>query len=88
LVIDCHVHLHGESQADAVTRLLRCMDRLGVHQACICLGDRLVAQPDAAELRRQNEWAASTVALAPDRLIGFVYASPNHPDLSLDLIRQ
>jgi predicted TIM-barrel fold metal-dependent hydrolase len=78
----------GESQADAAARLLRCMDRLGIDQACICLGDRLVVQPDADELRRQNEWAASTVALAPDRLIGFVYASPNHPELSLDLIQE
>lgn len=91
MVIDCHVHLHcreGECQADAVGRLLRCMDRLGIDQACICLGDRLVVQPDADELRRQNEWAATTVALAPDRLIGFVYASPNHPELSLELIRE
>ena len=91
MVIDCHVHLHcrpDESQDDAVARLLRCMDRLGIDQACICLGDRLVVQPDAAELRRQNEWAASAVALSPDRLIGFVYASPNHPEVSLELIRE
>lgn len=88
-MIDCHVHLmcrQGECQADAVGRMLRCMDRLGIDQACICLGDRLVVQPDAAELRRQNEWAASTVALAPERLIGFVYSSPNHPELSLELV--
>jgi len=89
MVIDCHVHLMphgGESQAEAVARLLRCMDRLGIDQACICLGDRLCVQPDPGELCRQNEWAASAVALAPDRLIGFVYASPNHPELSLQLI--
>ncbi|MCE5239625.1 amidohydrolase family protein [bacterium] len=91
MVIDCHVHLMcrpGETQTEAVARTLRCMDRLGIHQACICLGDCLVVQPDADELRRQNEWAASTVALAPDRFIGFVYASPNYPDLSLELIRE
>lgn len=91
MIIDCHVHLMphgGETQADAVARLLRGMDRLGLDQACVCLGDRLVVQPDAAELTRQNEWAAATVALAPDRLIGFVYASPNHPEHSLDLIRE
>jgi uncharacterized protein len=89
LVIDCHVHLlcrEGEGQADAVGRLLRCMDRLGIDQACVCLGEQLVVQPDADELRRQNEWATSTAALAPDRLIGFVYASPNHPELSVELI--
>ncbi|MEN6305421.1 MAG: amidohydrolase family protein, partial [Armatimonadia bacterium] len=89
LVIDCHVHLHcraGECQADAVARLLRCMDRLGIDKACICLGERLVAQPDAKELCSQNEWAAEAVAVAPDRLLGFVYVSPNHPELSLELI--
>jgi uncharacterized protein len=91
VIIDCHVHLMcraGECQADGVARLVRCMDRLGIDQACVCLGERLVVQPAAAELREQNEWAASTVAMAPDRLIGFVYASPNHPELSLDLIRE
>jgi uncharacterized protein len=66
--------------------MLCCMDRLGIDQACVCLGGQLVVQPDGDELRIQNEWAASTVALAPDRLIGFVYASPNHPELSVELI--
>jgi len=89
LVIDCHVHLiphPGQTQAAAVSEMLAAMDRLGIDQACVSLGDRLVVQPDAAELRRQNEWTASTVALAPDRLLGFVYCSPNHPALSLELL--
>lgn len=89
MIIDAHVHLHcraGESQTEAVARLLRCMDRLGIARACICLGEKLVPQPDAEELRRQNEWAASVVRNAPDRFIGFVYASPNHPELSCALI--
>ena len=89
MVIDCHVHLMclpGETQAQGLARLLRCMDRLGIDQACVFLGDRLIFQPTADELVEQNRWAASTVDLAPDRLIGFVYASPNHPQISLELM--
>lgn len=68
--------------------MLRCMDRLGIDKACVCLGERLVVQPDPEELRRQNEWAAQVVAQAPERLLGFVYASPNHPELSVQLIAE
>lgn len=91
MVVDCHIHLHcrgGECQADAVARTLRCMDRLGIDLACVSLGDRLIHQPDADELRRQNEWAADVCGLAPDRFTGFVYASPNHPELSVELIEE
>ncbi|NPV45814.1 MAG: amidohydrolase [Armatimonadetes bacterium] len=91
MVIDCHIHLMphpGETQAQAARRTLAAMDRLGIDKACVSLGDRLIVQPNATELREQNAWVASTVALAPDRFIGFVYCSPNHPELSLELIEE
>lgn len=64
------------------------MDRLGVDRACVSLGDRLIHQPNAAELREQNAWTDAVVAEAPDRLLGFVYCSPNHPELSLELLEE
>jgi predicted TIM-barrel fold metal-dependent hydrolase len=91
VIIDCHVHLipkAGQTQAQALADMLTCMDRLGIDKACLSLGSGLIVQPTADDLREQNEWVASAVALAPDRLIGFVYCSPNHPDLSLELIDQ
>jgi uncharacterized protein len=91
MIIDCHVHLipkAGQTQAEALAQMLACMDRLGIEKACLSLGDRLIVQPTADELREQNEWVASAVAQAPDRLLGFVYCSPNHPQLSLELIDQ
>lgn len=91
MVIDCHIHLMpqpGETQAHAVRRILGAMDRLSIDRACVSLGERLIVQPNASELRAQNAWVASTVALAPDRFIGFVYCSPNHPELSLELIEE
>lgn len=91
MVIDCHTHLigqDGESQAATVARLVRGMDRLGIDRACVCLGDRLVQQPTAEDLRNQNRWAADTVALAPDRFYGFVYVSPRHPEVSLAQIEE
>lgn len=78
----------GETQAAAVARMLACMDRLGIDQVCVSLGSSLVLQPWAAELREQNEWTAATVDLAPERILGFVYCSPNHPELSLELLDQ
>jgi hypothetical protein len=68
--------------------MIACMDRLGIDRACVSLGNRLVLQPNADELREDNEWTAAVVAQAPDRLIGFVYCSPNHPEMSLELIEE
>lgn len=88
MIIDCHVHLLTDPHAlpDAVSHMLACMDRLGIDQACLSLGNRLIVQPTAEELRLSNEWVAKAVALAPERIIGFVYCSPNHPELSLEQI--
>lgn len=91
MIIDCHVHVlprAGESLEQAVPQMLTGMDRLGISQACLSLGDRLIVQPTAEELRESNEWVARAIALAPDRIIGFVYCSPNHPEVSLQQIEQ
>lgn len=91
MIIDCHVHIiprAGESLTGATAHMLRCMDRLGIEQACVSLGSRLIIQPTAEEVRESNEWVAQAVALAPERLLGFVYCSPNHPEFSLQQIEQ
>lgn len=89
MIIDCHIHVmprSGESQAEVVARVVRAMDRLGIAKACVSLGDRLVQQPTARDLREQNRWVAEVVDRAPQRFWGFVYVSPRHPEVSLELI--
>jgi len=91
LIIDCHVHLYcppGECLADRANEMLACMDRLTIDKVCISLGPQLMVQPTADDLRAANAYVAEAVKAAPDRIIGFVYASPNHPDLSVNLMDQ
>jgi predicted TIM-barrel fold metal-dependent hydrolase len=92
VIIDCHVHLlapaGGTTAAKSVGSMIRHMDRLGIDQVCLSLGKSLVVQPTAEQLREQNEWVAECVAVAPDRVLGFVYCSPNHPQLSLELLEK
>ena len=90
MIVDCHVHLLTEpdAQSEAVEQMLACMDRLGIDRVCVSLGHRLIVQPTADELRASNEWVAHAMALAPERILGFVYCSPNHPELSLQQLEQ
>lgn len=91
MVIDCHVHIFpraGETTAQTVDTMLRCMDRLGINQACVSLGRGLIVQPTAEELCASNDWVAEVVTQASGRLIGFVYCSPNHVGVSLQQIEQ
>ena len=48
-------------------------------------GEGAGARPSASAAHRR---VARAVALAPDRIIGFVYGSPNHPEASLQQIEQ
>lgn len=56
---------------------------MSIDRCVVCLGDRLKPKPAAADLRSDNDYILRAIEHRPDRLIGFVYCSPNHPDASV-----
>ena len=85
MIVDCHVHLsHAyETVAGCVDALLSCADKFGIDKLCMCLGFGREQDPTPEQLQAHNEQVAEALALAPERLIGFVYLSPAHVDVSL-----
>lgn len=86
MMIDAHCHLTGSNGdfAGASDELLHFADKLGIDKCIICLGDRLKLTPTAEDLREDNDYVLRAVERHPDRLLGFVYLSPNHPEASLE----
>ncbi|MDI9583725.1 MAG: amidohydrolase family protein [Acidobacteriota bacterium] len=75
-------HADGDARA-AADELLHFADKMGIDRCVVCLGDRLKPRPTAADLRSDNDYILRAVEHRPDRLIGFAYCSPNHPEASL-----
>jgi uncharacterized protein len=91
MIIDCHVHLYrqpGEAMETKIAEMLACMDRLSLDRVCVSMGGMLIAHPTAADLIEANAYVAAAAAAAPDRITGFVYTSPNHPELAVEHIAQ
>jgi len=85
VIIDAHCHLtqiNGSAQS-AADELLYYADKHAISKCIVCLGDKLKPQPMAKDLREDNDYILSALEHRPDRLIGFAYASPNHPEASL-----
>ncbi len=85
LIIDSHVHLiqgTGTVQ-ERVNELMHFADKHGISRVIASLGDRLRTQPSAADLREDNDWICAAVAHRPDRVMGYCYASPAHPETSV-----
>jgi hypothetical protein len=90
VIIDCHVHLHsfGDEVTANVDRALKYADRMGIEKLIVSLGPSLRRQPTAEELVSDNAWTMQGVQHRPDRIFGLVYASPNHPETSLELMEK
>jgi len=83
---DNHCHLSGfvgATPADRADALLACADRFGIERLAIYMGWPFVTDPDPAELRRQNDQVLAALEGREDRLMGYVYASGNHPQASV-----
>jgi len=82
---DCHGHLGSLASTveQCVDRLLVYADRMGVERMVVCLGMQHSLDPSPEQIRRQNDDVLRAVAHAPDRLLGFVYLSAKHPEVSL-----
>lgn len=90
MIIDCHVHLHtfGDEVTANVDRAINYADRMDIEKLIISLGPELRRQPTAEELISDNAWVMEGVEHCPDRIYGLVYASPNHPQTSLELMEK
>lgn len=85
MIIDAHVHLLGGegSVADRVQRILHFADKHGIQKLILCLGEQLRTAPTAEDLRTDNDYVLSAMACNPDRILGFCYGSPAHPQASV-----
>ncbi len=90
LVVDCHVHLHGQGRTamENVDFRLRYADRLGIDALIVSLGETTRRQPSADDLVADNNWVRDAVEYCPERIYGLVYASPNHIDETLDAMER
>lgn len=90
LVVDCHVHLHGQGRTamENVDFRLRYADRLGIDVLIVSLGETLKHQPTADDIEADNNWVRDAVDYYPERIYGLVYASPNQIDQTLDAMER
>jgi uncharacterized protein len=66
-----------------VDQLLLHADRMGIQRLVLSLGmPPFEHDPTPADLVRQNDEVLQAIAHAPDRLLGFVYLNPKHPEAS------
>lgn len=86
MIIDAHVHLQGPgaSVQERTDRLLHFADKHGIDKLVACLGATLRVAPTAEELREDNDYILSAVAYRPDRIVGYCYCSPAHPEASVE----
>lgn len=85
MIIDAHTHLiqSGGTLEERTDELLHFADKHGIEKLIVCLGDRLRWAPTAADLRTDNDYVLRAIAHRPERIIGFCYASPAHPQTSV-----
>ena len=86
LIWDVHCHLTssvGATPEERMAYLVQFMDRLGISRVMLSLGYPNPEDPTPAQLRTANDQVLRGLRHSPDRTLGFVYLSPNHPDFSL-----
>ena len=90
MIIDCHVHLHGQGETamENVDFRLRHADRLDIDALICSLGETLKHQPTADDIEADNNWVRDAVEHCPERIYGLVYASPNHVQRTLDVMER
>src|SRR4051794_36794253 len=80
-VWDLHCHLNGFNGATPsakASEMLRFADRMGVERMCIYMGYPFSYDPSPEVLRTQNDQVLEALRVGRERMLGFVYLSPNH----------
>ncbi len=88
MIIDGHVHLSSAygTIEQCVSTLLHYADKFDIEKLCMSLGFGREERPTPDQLRWHNDQVHEALALAPDRLIGFVYLNPMYTDVSMQEI--
>ena len=84
---DLHTHFptsNGLASAEQrAEKLLRCADRMDIERLCLYMGFPWSQDPSPEKFRADNDQVMSVLKKWPDRLLGFVYLNPKHPEESL-----
>jgi uncharacterized protein len=82
---DGHVHMTNTSGtvAERVDQLLACADRVGVNRLVMSIGYSIFSDPTPEQLRQENDEVLGALAYKPQRIMGFVYVTPRHPEASI-----
>lgn len=83
---DLHTHFPTTGGATAEQRadhLVRVADRMGIERLCLYMGFPWSQDPAPEKFSAENDQVLSVLPKHPDRLLGFVYLNPKHPDASL-----
>jgi predicted TIM-barrel fold metal-dependent hydrolase len=74
----------GATPEERADRLIEYADRMRITRMCVFMGLEWAYEPSAEKLKHDNDEVLRAVAHRPDRLLGFVYLSPQHVQASLD----
>jgi predicted TIM-barrel fold metal-dependent hydrolase len=82
--LHCHLTASGARTPDeAMARVMRYADRMGIDRLVVFMGQRLVEHPAPEDLRRQNDEVLQALSHWHHRAFGFVYVTPKHVEASL-----
>jgi predicted TIM-barrel fold metal-dependent hydrolase len=82
--IHCHPDAPGATPGERIANILKYADRMGIERLCIFMGHPWDAHPSPELLRKTNDDILAMVQAHGDRVFGFVYLNPQHPQASLD----
>ncbi len=86
-VWDVHCHLagvSGQTPEELTRELIRFADRMNIERITVFMGFPFHYDPTPEELRAENDQVLRAIRAFPDRVLGFVYLTPNHVAFSLD----
>ncbi|NOZ22006.1 MAG: amidohydrolase [Planctomycetes bacterium] len=87
MIIDCHVHLrpYGLTPSERADMLVQFADKLSIDKLCVSLGPNVKSpyQSPPEEFITENTYVLDSIALHPDRFIGFCHVNPAHVGAAL-----
>ncbi len=87
MVVDVHTHLFGRDFEAAKKTLLGAMDRYGIDVSYVSAIDGAFHYPNVEGLEEGNAEIAKFCKEQPDRIRGYVYVNPRHPN-AMDMLKR
>jgi len=87
MIWDLHCHLsgfEGRTPDEKMAELIGYADRMGIERVCLYMGYPFAENPSPETLRAHNDQVLQALSHWHHRAFGFVYLSPNHPQVSVD----